>query len=307
MKIRSILIGAGSLFLCTLALCCVTGLAYYFSSTLNTNESNTSLVDSSTSTPFVFHIPPTSLPPTSTSAYCPNTTAAIMQANQGSVYGPDNSAGNSSGGNSSSDSNPDTITLVIYQVNGNQISDPAYEKVSNKFKKDQQNTTSQEQAWHFFTTLIPLQDRQMVSEYMVFTDGPGNVLAAVEQTDANPTQWIMEMDIEDLQDKNELAFTIVHEDGHLLTLNSQQVPPDIKVFNDPNNDTLYNQEVAACPTYFTGEGCSKPNSYIDQFYNHFWAPIASEWQKIDQHSNDSDPTQYYNDLYAFYQKYADRF
>ena len=76
----------------------------------------------------------------------------------------------------------------------------------------------------------------MVSEYEVFTDGPSNVLAAVEQSDNDPDKWVVEIDVEDLQDKDELAFTVVHEDGHLLTLNSEQVPPDIKVFNDPNND-----------------------------------------------------------------------
>ncbi len=284
MKTRNALIGTGILFVCVLSLCCVAGIGYIFYSTLNTNKAHTSIINVSTSTPLVFSLPPTLLPPTPTPAYCPDKMAAIIQANQGSTYGPDNS--NSGGGSNSSDSNPDMTTLVTYQVNGDQISDPSYEKVSKSLKKDQQNTASQMQAWQFFTTLIPLQDRRMVSEYEVFTDGPSNVLAAVEQSDNDPDKWVVEIDVEDLQDKEELAFTLVHEDGHLLTLNSEQVPPDIKVFNDPNNDTLYNREAAVCPTYFTDEGCSKPNSYINIFYSRFWTSIASEWEKIDAHSNE---------------------
>ena len=304
MKSRNVLIGTGILFfVCVLFVCCIAGLGYSFYMALNTNKVYSSMANVSTSTPFVFNIPPTLILPTPTPAYCPAKMATIIQDNQGSTYGPDNSGS----GSSSSDSNQDMTTLVTYQVNGDQISDPSYEKVSKSLKKDQQNTASQDQAWQFFTTLIPLQDRQMVSEYEVFTDGPGNVLAAVEQSDNDPDKWMIEIDVEDLQDKNELAFTLVREDGHLLTLNSQQVPADIKVFNDPNNDELYSQEAAACPTYFTDEGCSKPNSYINTFYSRFWAPIASEWEKIDNHSNDSDPTEYYNMLYAFYQKHSDQF
>ena len=36
-------------------------------------------------------------------------------------------------------------------------------------------------------------------------------------------------------------------------------------------------------------------------------PIASEWKKIDAHSNDLDPTEYDNMLYAFYEKHSDQF
>ena len=305
MKNRNMLMGIGILFVCILSLCCAAGIGYIFYSTVNTNEAHPSVTNILTSNPFVFSLPSTSILSTPTPAYCPDKMAAIMQANQGSTYGPDNS--NSGGGSSSSDSNLDMTTLVTYQVNGDQISDPSYEKVSKSLKKDQQNTSSQMQAWQFFTTLIPLQDRRMVSEYEVFTDGPSNVLAAVEQSDNNPDKWVVEIDVEDVKDKKELAFTVVHEDGHLLTLNSDQVPPDIKVFNDPNNETLYNWESAACPTYFTDEGCSRPNSYINKFYDRFWTPIASEWKNIDAHSNDSDTTEYYNMLYAFYKKHPDQF
>ena len=310
MKIHNLLIGTGVSFICAICMTALGGivwLGYSLRSAPNTGSANKAIAAISTRTPTVLDILPTFIPITPTPVDCPDKMEAIIRANQGSVYGPDSSSGNPNSGNISSDSNPNTTTLVTYQVNGNQISDPAYKKVSKNLKKDQQDIASQEQAWQFFTLLIPLQNRRMVSEYEVFTDGPDNVMAAVEQTDDDPAKWIMEIDEEDLQDKNELAFTLVHEDGHLLTLNSQQVPPDIKVFNDPNNDALYNREAAACPTYFTGEGCSKPDSYINQFYDRFWTPIAGEWEKIDRHSNDSDPTEYYDMLYAFYKKHPDQF
>ena len=68
---------------------------------------------------------------------------------------------------------------------------------------------------------------------------------------------------------------------------TSQVPPDLKVFEYPESDLIYNQEVAACPDYFPGEGCSLPGSYINTFYNHFWVGLYDEWQVIDNIQSDT--------------------
>ena len=99
MKTRNALIGTGILFVCVLSLCCVAGIGYIFYSPLNMNQAHPSITNVSTSTPFVFSLPPALIPPTPTPAYCPDKMATIMQANQGSTYGPDNS--NSGGGSNS--------------------------------------------------------------------------------------------------------------------------------------------------------------------------------------------------------------
>jgi hypothetical protein len=97
---------------------------------------------------------------------------------------------------------------------------------------------------------------------------------------------------------------LIHEFAHLLTLNSTQVPPSLEIFKHPTDRTTYFHELAACFTYFTGEGCSNPGSYMDDFYNQFWLDIYDEWNKIEF---ETDSEEYYQEMEAFYAKYEDRF
>lgn len=298
MKTRTIIIALGILLFCCITACCIGAAAYFYLSP------NSNILTPPTYIPPQTNFePPANLPPTKPPvADCPNLMADIVQASQGNVYGP----GADSGGSASS-ANTDWQTLVIYQVDGNQISNPAYEKVSKGLKSLQQDTASQQTAWNLFVGLIPPEDRQMVSEYRVFTDGPSNILAAVEQAPNDPAKWMIEVDQTDLQNKKELVFTLVHEYAHLLTLNAEQVPPDLAIFKNPDDQNLYDKKVAACPAYFPSEGCSKPNSYINTFYDRFWVNIASEWRKIDALSTASDQNPYYDKLYTFYQAHQDQF
>jgi len=67
--------------------------------------------------------------------------------------------------------------------------------------------------------------------------------------------------------------------------------------------TLNNTQVESavgdqsCNNYFTGEGCSNADSYINKIYEIGWADIEGELNNI----NTDD------DFYDFYDKYADRF
>ena len=203
---------------------------------------------------------------------------------------------------------PKSYYLAEYSVAGNAITNPTFDSVPNDLKDEQKDSSLQSQAWKIFADLIPLQDRQMVVQYNVFTDGFENTLAAVDQTQADPSQWVLEIDIADLKNKDALMFTLVHEYAHLLTLNASQVTPDQEIVDDPYNLSLQESKAAACPNYFTGTGCSHADSYIQAFYNRFWAGINDEWKKIDalQYGME-DLTPYYNGLYNFYKTHQDQF
>ena len=203
---------------------------------------------------------------------------------------------------------PDSFYLATYSVQGDAITEPAYKSVPNDLKDEQKDSTLQNEAWKIFADLIPPQDRQMVAQYNVFTDGYSNTLAAVDQTRDDPSQWVLEIDIADLQDKDSLVFTMIHEYAHILTLNASQVTPDQEIVDDPSNLSLQVSKAAACPNYFTGTGCSYKDSYIHVFYNRFWAGINDEWKKIDalQYGTE-DLTPYYDGLYNFYKTYQDQF
>jgi len=171
--------------------------------------------------------------------------------------------------------------LVTYSVAGNQIDQPVFENISDpELKILQQDRASHLQIWQSFTQLIPADWRSALAAYTIATDGSGELLAAMGQTYDDPSLWELEVDIRDASDQLNLTYTLIHEFAHLFTLGPDQVSPSLAVFNNPDDQEIYLQEVSACPDYFPGEGCSRPDSYINAFYNQFWADIYSEWQDI---------------------------
>ena len=202
---------------------------------------------------------------------------------------------------------PETYYLASYEVRGDILADPDLRSVPSDLKDEQNDRNLHEEAWELFTLIIPPQDRAMVTEYIVFTDGYSNTLAAVEQTPDNLELWIVEVDIADLKDRDALLFTLIHEYGHLLTLNAGQVTPDHEIFKDPKNLSLIETKAALCPDYFAGDGCSQPDSYLNQFYQRFWVEINDEWKTVDALQYTDEPIVYYEGLYDFYLAHDDEF
>lgn len=229
---------------------------------------------------------------------CPGVMANIIESSKGNVY-------------EISDEEyvaPETYFLITYSVNEDEITQPILDDtVPIAWRDEQVDVALQAQAWEIFTTLIPSQDRWMVAKYITFTDGESNTLAAVDQTPDDLTQWIVEIDIADLEDKPAFIFTMIHEYAHLLTLNDQQASVDEEIYQDPTNLELIESKAAACQNYFTGAGCSYPDSYINAFYNRFWVDINDEWQTIDVMQYEDDLTPYYNALLNFYLTHQDQF
>lgn len=205
---------------------------------------------------------------------------------------------------STSSANDEGTLLATYTVDGNQISDPVFESVSSDLQSLQDDTQTQQDVWNYFTQLIPLENRAILSEYSINTDGVDNILASVAQTGTDSNKWALEVDLADTADYYNLTFTLVHEFGHLLTLGPNQVPPSEAVFNNPDDNDIYLQQVSACPNYFPGEGCANSDSYINAFYDQFWTDIHEEWNTINL---EEDEDLYYSKLDDFYAKYQDQF
>ena len=239
----------------------------------------------------------TVVPPTAAlNATCPNLTADILDvARYGTTSGD--------GLGSAKNSEVEATYLVTYLVRGDRIGAANLESVPVEFLDERDDNAAHEAAWEYFTALIPADERSMLAAYVVITDGPQNILGAVSQI-RTADRWALEIDIEDARDAHDLTYTLLHEFGHLLTLNEGQVPPSRAVFNNPDDDALLESEAAACPQYFPGEGCSNPGSYINKFYNRFWTGIHGEWLEIDLQE---DQNAYEDQLGVFYRKYRDQF
>jgi len=196
-------------------------------------------------------------------------------------------------------------TLVTYQVDGDEISNPKPCKVISSLKSYQSDTAAQKQLWDYFAAIIPLDQRTFLAHYLVFTDGAENLLASVAQSDSSPNDWDLSVDILDTSDPKDLTYTLVHEFGHLLTLNPNQVTPSQAIFDNPDSDRIYKKEEKACTTYFPGEGCSHKDSYINQFVGRFWDnKLYNEWAKIDVIEDDDERD---TKLEAFYKRHRSQF
>jgi hypothetical protein len=232
-------------------------------------------------------------------AACAVTLTEVIASAQGDVYNME--------GVSEYDE-PESHYLATYSVEGDAIADPTYDPVPSELKDEQKDFALQNAGWKLFTDLIPPQNRQMVAQYNTFTDGYSNTLAAVDQIKNDPSQWILEIDVADLEDKDSLIFTMIHEYAHILTLNASQVTPDQEIVDDPLNLSLQESKAVACQNYFTGTGCSYKGSYIDDFYNRFWVDINDEWKEVDALQYEAeDLTLYYDALYNFYETHQDQF
>jgi hypothetical protein len=197
-----------------------------------------------------------------------------------------------------------SIFLIMYEVEDDRLSDPQIQPVPDELEDERDDRATHEALWDYYAALIPAAERARVTEFSIFTDGRGSHLAAVSPAFSDPEQWTLHVDIVDADSYYDLTYTLIHEQGHVLTLNSEQVPLSEAIRRHPDNRTVYEQEVAACPQYFTGEGCSQPDSYINQFFSRFWPYLYDEWEPIDL-EQDHETRQIL--LQEFYEMFQDQF
>lgn len=159
-----------------------------------------------------------------------------------------------------------------------------------------------EELWHTFADVIPLQHRQMINRFHIYTDGKNGELARVEQDAQNVQKWSLHIDIADTHNTKDLIVTFIHEFGHLLTLNIEQLPIDQRLLKTIQNDASQ-EEVRhlmamlkeQCGDHYFDKhfGCSSPTSYIDAFYRQFWINSMAEWEAAKVNTNDFRLLQYY--------------
>ena len=192
--------------------------------------------------------------------------------------------------------------LVTYTVEGDTITTPDVLWVPSEYKSYQQDTALHERAWDFFVSFVPAEQRKWVTQYVIFTDGAYNTLAWIGPVEfGDNSRWQLGVDVLDANNPITLASTIVHELGHLLTLNSDQI--------QDNGDTPYsvNQNPAVCPQYMSTEGCSTPESYINQFYQAFWTGLQADWLEMVYKPHANSPQEFRVMVQEFHDKHPGEF
>ena len=116
--------------------------------------------------------------------------------------------------------------VARYAVNGNQIDLVQSGTAATGFY----NQTRQNEFWTFFSELIPVSARTVMTELELFADeedGTAAYVMPVNETDLS--RWHMGHNLDFVWDRqgnlvqDETAFTSIHEVAHLLTLDNTQV------------------------------------------------------------------------------------
>lgn len=174
--------------------------------------------------------------------------------------------------------------ITLYRVSGNDIQKIRDYRVSGQDLAYQNDVARHQQLWGYTKDIVPNTHRNKMNEFMIYNGSVTGSAGYVVQTKQDLSTWQMGIAINYADDQNELLYTIIHEFGHILTLNDTQVDASVGS--------------GSCSNYFPGEGCAKTESYINKMHSLYWADV---WEEFQDAQNDESSHQ------AFYVKYQDRF
>ncbi len=163
--------------------------------------------------------------------------------------------------------------------------------IDNSQPTDQINEARHQEIWTFLRRILPpTLLKSDVAEYHIFTDGADETLAYVAPLTSDSNMWVIGIDIQDVGaagkiNTGDFVHTVIHEFAHILTLENNQVPPDTSNVAEGEESDI----ALACATFYTGEGCALAGSYINQFFNKFWADVYyNEFQDIEWAETDEE-------------------
>jgi hypothetical protein len=111
------------------------------------------------------------------------------------------------------------------------------------------------EVWHTFTRVATVDfAADVLTEYRVGDASDSDTLAYVYQDD-DPTFWVLAANLATSDDHEQLVATLIHEFGHILTLDTNDVSPS----------------ATSCTTLELGEGCAAEDSVVLAFQERFWS------------------------------------
>ena len=131
--------------------------------------------------------------------------------------------------------------------------------------------------WKEFYRIFPKDlTKKYIKRILLMTDGADEKTGALVSLNSKNNKWQLEIDIKDVNLKSrnkkrlyESVYTMVHEFGHLLTLNRSQIQPTTKTKQREGE------------LYLTLEGEAYKNSYINRFVKLFWkGNLLTSWDTI---------------------------
>jgi Putative zinc-binding metallo-peptidase len=188
----------------------------------------------------------------------------------------------------------DTRIVAAYEVHGDALGLRIPARAGRGHPRQSRDEAGDRKIWELFANITPRAYERDVVEFDVLARG-SDTEAYVEERSDDPSTWTLAVDGSLVHHPDELRATLVHEFGHLVSLDAAQVPPVL--------DHVHRAE-RECPTYYTGEGCALERSYIFEFIDRFWGNRLDEWN--DLQSIESD-TRYDDAIFHFYLRHQSEF
>lgn len=183
----------------------------------------------------------------------------------------------------------DEDTKYVYSIAGSAIKLVRSDGDVSALPAVARDTAQHQQVWQRVTELIPESYRGNLQYFYIFSDGAEGTMAYVEPLVDG--KWALGIDALDAKnDPRELTLTIIHEYGHTLTLGVDQI-------EDLSRLSYAEAEQRCKPRYFTGDGCAKPDSFIEKFYRSFWTGrVTKQYRRgFAQESGDTAAVPLYED------------
>lgn len=195
----------------------------------------------------------------------------------------------------------DLDTLGKWSVDGSQL----VEIIQQPVEKNNLYVQNISYYWKQIYAVLPkeIMDKY-VKELELITDGPSETLAGVKAIDESNSSWNFGIDPADLPkgkitENQDFMHTLIHEFGHVLTLNNTQIEPSESDYQIGNE------------RYLTMEGLAFKESYINQFVQEFWykGDRIDTWDEIQNIQNERKRLDnliifYLNNKDAFFTEYA---
>lgn len=178
--------------------------------------------------------------------------------------------------------------LGVYEVENKKLvaKDPIWLRPMER--SDHQEKIIQK-IWGRVDLLIPEALLNRVEQFAVVTDGEENTMAYVYPMNEGLEKWHLTVDYLDFVDEDgklELDMgdeTLLHEFGHILSLNETQM------------------DNHAEGTLQLDEGVLAKRSYLNRFYQRFWRKLEEEWSQA------RDDSEFEDALFDFYLAHENEF
>lgn len=179
--------------------------------------------------------------------------------------------------------------ITLYKVSGDAITKITDYRVTGADLDFQKDIAKHNEIWELVKKIVPKNQRTKMTQFLIYNGSTSGSAGFVTQIKQDLSEWKMGIAINfayqgGFNANGEVAYTIIHEFGHILTLNNTQLDASITSTN--------------CSNYFPGEGCAKSNAYINELYQQYWKDIWDEYQKAKENQSSQQ---------AFYKKYQSRF